>query len=246
MKRLALLVLACSLLAASCRTSAPPAAPAKVPSRPFVTRDEMPDATRYLPPPPAPDSPAKAFDLARHEWGKSLRETDPDRVAQAAQDAVFTWENLFSTFSPAWGSEISEEKTPALCALLRFGLDSTRRAYRGVKDRYRRVRPFAELGETPLRPEDVRLGDDSYPSGHSATAWAAALILVEVSPASAEAVLDRAREAGESRVIAGVHWQSDVDAGRLVASAAFARLQSDPDFLALLEAARREAAAARR
>ena len=245
MKRTAVLALALavSLLAASCRTAVAPAPAA--PSRPFVPRDEMPDATLYLPPPPAPDSPGRAFDLARHEWGKSVRERDPARAAQAAQDAVFTWENLFATFSPAFGSEISDERTPALCALLRFGIDSTRRAYRGVKDRYRRVRPFAELGEAPLRPEDVRLGDDSYPSGHSATAWAAALILVEVSPGSAEAVLDRAREAGESRVIAGVHWQSDVDAGRLVASAAFARLQSDADFLALLEAARREAAAAR-
>ena len=31
---------------------------------------------------------------------------------------------------------------------------------------------------------------------------------------------------GESRVIVGAHWQSDVDAGRLVASVAYAKLHT--------------------
>ena len=229
------------LLAAAALLVAAGCASAPAPSREFVPMAELPDPVRYLPPPPAEGSAAKAWDLARHEEARRLRE-DPARAAQAAGDAVFTWENLFETFSPAYGRTISEEATPALCALLKFGLNTTRRAYRNAKRAYARVRPFAELGEPPLRPEDARLAADSYPSGHAATAWAAALLLSEVRPAAAEAVLARGFVAGENRLVCGVHWASDVEAGRLVAGVAVARLHVEPDFRALLDAALREEA----
>ena len=51
---------------------------------------------------------------------------------------------------------------------------------------------------------------------------------------------------GQSRVICGVHWQSDVDAGRLIGAAVVARLHADPVFRVQLDEAKRELAAARR
>jgi len=45
---------------------------------------------------------------------------------------------------------------------------------------------------------------------------------------------------GQSRVIAGYHWQSDIDAGRLLASAGYARLHTNEQFLADMAAARAE------
>ena len=240
MKRSDLLRLAAAALFCAAGCASGPAVPAV--SRDCIPRSELPDPVRYLPPPPAEGSAAKAWDLARHEEARALRAADPARAAQAARDAVFTWENLFAIFSPAYGRTISERETPALCAMLRFGLDTTRQAYRNFKRTRPRTRPFAELGEPPLRPEDARLGADSYPSGHAATAWAAALILSEVRPAAAEALLARGFDAGESRLVCGVHWASDVSAGRLVAGVALARLHVDPDFRALLDAALREEA----
>ena len=62
-------------------------------------------------------------------------------------------------------------------------------------------------------------------------------------PATAAEVLDRGRVAGENRLVCGVHWASDVAAGRDVAGVAVARLHVDPDFVELLDAARREEAA---
>ncbi|MBQ3619409.1 MAG: hypothetical protein II939_14780 [Bacteroidales bacterium] len=41
-------------------------------------------------------------------------------------------------------------------------------------------------------------------------------------------------------MIAGYHWQSDVDAARLVASAAVARIHADKRFQKLMKKARRE------
>jgi acid phosphatase (class A) len=46
-------------------------------------------------------------------------------------------------------------------------------------------------------------------------------------------------------VACGVHWQSDVDAGRLVAAAVVAQLHSNADFTAQLAEARKEVTAAR-
>ena len=242
MKRAAALRLAAAaaLLAAAGCASAP------APARDCIPQAEMPDPLRWLPPPPAEGSAAKAFDRARQEEARALRAADPARAERAVRDAPFTWENFWDMVSPAYGRAISEAETPALCAMLRFGLESARRSGKPAKVRYARVRPFAELGEPSLLPADEPFlaRNGSYPSGHALNGWTAALLLSEVAPHRAEPILARGLEIGDSRVVAGVHWQSDVDAARLVAAAAVARLHADPDFCALLAAAKREAAAA--
>ena len=45
---------------------------------------------------------------------------------------------------------------------------------------------------------------------------------------------------GDSRVIVGAHWQSDVNAGRLAASAAYAKLHTSERFLEQMRLARQE------
>jgi acid phosphatase (class A) len=87
--------------------------------------------------------------------------------------------------------------------------------------------------------------DGSYPSGHTAIGWAWALILTEIAPDRADAILARGRAFGESRVVCNVHWHSDVVEGRFMGAAAVARLHADPAFRAELEAAISELAAAR-
>jgi acid phosphatase (class A) len=54
------------------------------------------------------------------------------------------------------------------------------------------------------------------------------------------------RSFGESRLVCNFHWQSDVIGGRHMAAATVARLQSQPEFQADVEAARKELAAARK
>jgi acid phosphatase (class A) len=85
----------------------------------------------------------------------------------------------------------------------------------------------------------------SYPSGHSTIGWGWALILTELVPDNADAILARGRDFGESRVVCNVHWQSDVEAGRLIAAATVARLHADPGFEADVAAAKDEVSAVR-
>ena len=66
------------------------------------------------------------------------------------------------------------------------------------------------------------------------------LLMSDINPAVADALLARGYEYGQSRVIAGYHWQSDVDAGRLGASVLYAKLQGNERFRDQLAKAQQE------
>ena len=99
---------------------------------------------------------------------------------------------------------------------------------------------------TCIAPEPWLAASGSYPSGHAALGWAWALVLTEMAPERADAILARGMAYGESRVICGVHYSSDVEAGRLVGAVLVARLKADPAFQADFAVAARELAQARR
>ncbi len=80
----------------------------------------------------------------------------------------------------------------------------------------------------------------SYPSGHTVRGWGMALVLAQLNPEKQDELLLAGYEWGQSRVIAGYHWQSDVNASRLLASACFARLQACKEYLEEVEAAQEE------
>ena len=91
----------------------------------------------------------------------------------------------------------------------------------------------------PEQEEEHRT-NGSYPSGHTVLGWTMALLLSDINPAVADQLLARGYEYGQSRVIAGYHWQSDVDAGRLAASVLYAKLQGNERFREQLAKARQE------
>jgi acid phosphatase (class A) len=115
-----------------------------------------------------------------------------------------------------------------------------------VKFRDQRLRPFVtDSSITPCIEDTPRLRESfSYPSGHGALGFGWALVLAEIAPAHADAIIERGRDFGWSRVVCGVHYPSDIDASRIVAAGAIARLHADPDFQRELAAARTEMAAA--
>jgi len=152
------------------------------------------------------------------------------------------------TFSCALGIPITERNTPHLYMLLRRTLADAGLSTYTAKNHYQRRRPFMVNNApicTPEEEEKLRK-DGSYPSGHTAIGWAWALILTEIAPEQADAILACGRAFGESRVVCNVHWHSDVVAGRFMGAATVARLHADPGFRAEIEAAKRELEAARR
>jgi len=206
----------------------------------------LPDSLTLLPPPPADGSAAFALDEEVSRKGLALRGTP--RWDLAARDAELMFPEAAGTFSCALGIPITEQNTPHLYILLRRTLADAGLSTYTAKNHYRRKRAFMVNGEpicTPEEEEKLRK-DGSYPSGHTAIGWAWALILTEIAPEQADAILARGRAFGESRVVCNVHWHSDVVAGRFMGAATVARLHADPGFRAEIEAAKRELEAARR
>lgn len=246
----ALLLSSAAVLAAD---AVPESDPAKVPEiragsgilMGYLARKDLPNSLALLPPPPAAGSMALAADEEAHQKAKAQR--SPARLALATSDAGLRFPAAAATFSCALGVPISAQATPHLTMLLRRSLTDAGLATYAAKDHYQRQRPFVRFAEPTCSPQDeaALAKDGSYPSGHASLGWAWGLLLTEVAPDRAQTLLERGHAFGQSRAICGVHWQSDVDAGRLVASATVARLQSSADFRAQLALARAEVVAAR-
>lgn len=207
----------------------------------YLEISEVANSLELLPPPPAPGTILFLNDRAQYDWGKMQRNTP--RGAQAVRDARVGGNGVPMAFSEAFGMEISKEKTPEIHKLvINMKEDAGDLATRHAKEHYMRVRPFSFFQEDTCNPEQQSelSTNGSYPSGHTSIGWATALVLAEINPARQNEILQRGYEMGQSRVICGYHFQSDVDAARLVASAVVARLHANAAFMAQLEKAKKE------
>lgn len=208
----------------------------------YFQPEQMPDMKQFLPGPPTEDSQAFKYDLAVYELGKTIRATDKEAAKAAQAQSDNRLGNLCKQFSEAFGMEISQEKTPQIYLLLRDGVITCVKSIIGPKEYYHRTRPFAYHKEGTLMPdrEGMLHQNGSFPSGHTLRGWATALLLLEINPDRAEELLALGYQYGQSRVISGYHWQSDVDASRLVAAAAVAKLHTSDRFQKQMKRAKRE------
>jgi acid phosphatase (class A) len=77
----------------------------------------------------------------------------------------------------------------------------------------------------------------SHPSGHATGGMTYALVLAEMFPEHKDALIARGEQIGEDREVAGVHYPSDVVAGRKIAKEIVKRLLANPDFHAEMQKA---------
>ncbi len=208
----------------------------------YMTRDNMPNSVNYLPAPPD-TSDARFFnDWLVYTRGLDTRPTE--RGAQAQADAEYSSEYIAAYYSKAIGLTISPDSMPdtyyLVACVARTGGNCTWHA----KNHYMRRRPFMVMHQGTMTPdhEEGLSRNGSYPSGHTAMGWSVALVLAELFPEAQDTILSLGYEYGQSRTIVGAHWQSDVDAGRVVGAAAVARMHASADFQADLAAARAEIA----
>ena len=208
---------------------------------PYFSFRELPNMLKWAPAPPDTMGAAFTYDIMQYMWGKQMRQ-NKERADIAIRDAVYSLECIAQEFSEPFGLTISEENTPEIWKLLRDA-KATCEAISGFpKYYYKRKRPFVRFQEPTATPEfepELRR-NFSYPSGHTILGWTSALLLTEINPERADTILARGMMYGESRVIVGAHWQSDVDAGRLAAAVAYARMHTSDRFLEQMRRARQE------
>ena len=208
---------------------------------PYFTTEEMPDMLKWCPAPPDTVGAHFAYDIIQYMWGKEMR-NNKERADIAIRDAVYGLDCIIREFSEPFGLQISKEETPEIYKVLRDATATCDSICTLPKKYYMRRRPFMRMNESTLYPSDEPhlRKNGSYPSGHTILGWSSALLLSEINPDRADTLLARGYMYGESRVIVGAHWQSDVDAGRLAASAAYAKLHTSERFLEQMRLARQE------
>jgi acid phosphatase (class A) len=150
-------------------------------------------------------------------------------------------EHYLKRFGQVMGREMTPEEYPHMASYVLSVYTAARQSISSTKKHYKRLRPYLLFKEHTSIPEWEEENDmSSYPSGHTVRGWAVALALVSIDPEHQNEILKTGYEIGQSRVIAGYHYQSDVDAARLAGSAAFARLSSEPVFQDLFRKAKAE------
>ncbi|MCJ2132999.1 phosphatase PAP2 family protein [Methylobacterium sp. J-026] len=246
LRTLSLSALAVLLAAAPVRAEDPPPAapslgsdtlkPGRPAVKPYLADTALPDAVRILPPPPAHNAPLDMADRAAFANTRALKGSP--RWEIAANDVAEGAAAVLENFACVLGTRIDQARVPAVITLLERARLDLAHATRGPKVHYRRLRPFVG-NEAPICVQRTQALADSfsYPSGHATQGWAYALILASLVPEKATAILARGRAYGESRVVCGVHWLSDVAAGRLTGTTVFAALMGDPGFRADLDRA---------
>ena len=211
----------------------------------YLPEAQRPDVAAIIPAPPPPGSQGWVEDGDTFRATRALK--DGPRWKQAQYDNSYKVDDMLKGFACAVGADLSTEKTPATARLVGRGVLDAVEASRTAKLIYKRQRPFVPTtAPICIAREESLVASFSYPSGHATSGWIYALLLAEAAPDRTAPILNRGRAYGESRVVCGVHWKSDIEAGRDAATSAFVILQSNPEFRADLEAARSEIAAARR
>ena len=190
------------------------------------------DASRLLPPPP-PAGSARA--IAEMEELKTIAaHATPDAIAVAARDAKDETPDIFNA---AIGFDIAA--VPAAYKLLNLVVEEEDGDSKTAKEFFHRDRPYAVDPSlktcTPVKPGKAA---NSYPSGHATLAFSMGVVLASLLPEKSQAILARASQYAEHRLVCGVHFRSDITAGQQFGTVLALRLMQNPDFQAQMNLAR--------
>jgi acid phosphatase (class A) len=217
----------------------------------YITPAQI-DLAQMLPPPPAPGSNAQRRDIA------AMLAVQRARTKATAARAVA--DNPFSVFrfADVLGPNFNAAGLPKLAAFLDRVWRDIDALTSGTRNYWHRDRPF--LIERNIHPvDDLKKGlcnDEpghgtvapscpngfkySYPSGHTAFGTAMAIILAQMVPEQRAALFARGWQYGDNRIVAGVHYPTDVEAGRIAAAVIVVLMMQNEHFRADLAAAKAE------
>lgn len=194
------------------------------------------DLVTVLGPPPASDSQQGQEDL--QAVIEAQRARTAESIAEAKTNTCFS---IFA-FSNVMGPAFQRAKLPFTVAFFQRVFDDGMHGVAAAKKAFNRSRPFiADKQITTVVPQPANA---SYPSGHATFAYMTAILLASMVPEKAPAIFTRAAVFAHSRLVAGVHYPSDLAAGRVAAAVIDNVLLHDDAFNADLAKARTEVRAA--
>lgn len=206
-------------------------APAQA-TEPYVTARMM-DLATLIPPPPTTGSPADTADMQA-----VLDAQAHASEARKAQALVDSDETIYVMFTGVLGARFVAADLPRTTELFERIGASEDAAVDAAKPVFARVRPWIAHPEVKASARPSKSA--SYPSGHTTRVAANAIVLSAMLPERQRDIWARAQDYAESRIIGGMHYPTDVEAGWRAGSALAAVLFQQAGFRADLDAAKRE------
>jgi acid phosphatase (class A) len=197
----------------------------------YLAKDDI-DYIALLPAPPTKVSAEQKAEIAEILAIQSSRTKEDD--ARAKMEEKF---EVFQ-FAPIIGSDFTAEKCPKTAALFKTIESDSKFFSRSAKDHWNRPRP--PYASEAVKPSATLENEGSYPSGHATRGILYALLLADIFPEHRDALLEQGRQVGWDRVVGGVHYPSDVAAGRVLGQALAEKLLAKPAFREQFEAVKAE------
>lgn len=203
--------------------------------QPLILPPDTFNPAQILPAPPADDSAEAAAERAYIK--AAFADATPEQRAQAQRDAANESVRLFADTIPGFNLD----QLPATKALFKT-IRANENAQTGIfKRHFHRQRPYqVDTSITPCLPPknfDINASD---PSGHTTMAFSSAVVLADLLPAYAEAIMTRAEQYGHHRVVCGAHHPFDVRSGQVLGTLIGVTLLQSPALKPQLGAARAE------
>jgi acid phosphatase (class A) len=191
------------------------------------------ELSNLLPPPPAAGSIAAQHDLQAVLAAQQAR-TATDMAAAKADS-----ERSVFRFADVLGPGLQPNALPKTAAFFQRTADLDKREVKDAKNYWRHPRPSVVSNQVhPLSVE--KPNDWSYPSGHATFGYTTAVLLANMLPEKRAAIFARAEVYAEHRIVMGVHFPSDVEAGDVAGTVIAAEIMQDPEWRQGYEAARLE------
>jgi acid phosphatase (class A) len=198
---------------------------------------KKPNAIELLAPPPLPDSPEQAADMA--EVQAVYHAATSNDIAAAYSEKKF---DIFN-FKAAIGDFFVAGKFPKTEAFFEKVQKDAEAVTDKAKDYYQRPRPYVT---DPSLVNGKLEKSFSYPSGHSTESMVLALVLADVFPDKHDAIIAEARTIGWHRVQTARHYPTDIYAGRVLAQAIVKQMEKNDDFIKDIAEVKAEVAAAQK
>lgn len=198
---------------------------------PFLTESSV-NFTQLLPPPPALDSAAQKQDIA------TLLELQKTRTSQEVALAQADGDRTVFRFADVLGPKFTAANAPQTAALFEEILETANRLVRPAKKYWHRPRPF--VTDPAIHPVLFKPGSPSYPSAHATFGTLTAILLANMVPERRAELFARGALYAHNRELGGVHYPTDVEAGRLSGTVIAALLLQNPAFRQAFDKARDE------
>ncbi|UDL95776.1 phosphatase PAP2 family protein [Lichenihabitans sp. PAMC28606] len=190
------------------------------------------DLLMILPSPPAADSADTKGELGELLVIQVSR--NADMVSRAQADAV---EEVWR-FADVIGPKFTAENLPKTATLFARLVATDNAVVDPAKTAFARLRPH--MVSDLIKPVVKLSTSGSWPSSHAALGTLMGVVLGDMLPEKRTVIMDRAWTYAENRLVAGMHFPSDIEMGRIAGSVIAAFAMKQPQFQVDYEAARME------